>query len=62
MPWIMLDEPTIGQDRATRKVLAAIMSPLRHRLRRVMVTHDDDFAACFPHRRLRIEEWTIKTE
>ncbi len=63
MPWIMLDEPTIGQDRDTRTVLATIMSRLcAIGYGIVVVTHDDDFAASFPHRRLRIEDGTIKTE
>ena len=35
LPWIMLDEPTVGQDRATRAALADTIGRLaRARLRR----------------------------
>jgi energy-coupling factor transport system ATP-binding protein len=63
MPWIMLDEPTIGQDHATRAALAAIVARLcAIGYGVVVVTHDDDFAACFPHRQLGIEEGAIKLD
>jgi cobalt/nickel transport system ATP-binding protein len=63
MPWIMLDEPTIGQDRDTRTGLAMIMSRLcAIGYGVVVVTHDDDFAASFPHQRLRIDDRTIRAE
>ena len=46
MPWIMLDEPTVGQDRATRAALAGAigrLAALGHGV--VFITHDDEFAA-----------------
>jgi energy-coupling factor transporter ATP-binding protein EcfA2 len=55
MPWIMLDEPSVGQDRATRSALAAAISRLAalgHGV--VFVTHDDAFAAGIPHRRVQL--------
>jgi energy-coupling factor transporter ATP-binding protein EcfA2 len=61
MPWIMLDEPTIGQDRDTRIGLGAVVSRLcaiGHGV--ILVTHDDDFAASIPHQPLRIEGMTIR--
>src|SRR5262249_34101384 len=63
MPWLMLDEQTIGQDRDTRIGLGAIVSRLcaiGYGL--VVVTHDDDFAARFDHRVLQIEGMTIRPE
>jgi energy-coupling factor transport system ATP-binding protein len=63
MPWIMLDEPTIGQDRATRADLAAIVTRLAvlgHGV--LLVTHDDEFAAAIPHRVLRIENLAIRID
>jgi energy-coupling factor transporter ATP-binding protein EcfA2 len=61
MPWIMLDEPTIGQDRATQDGLSAVISHLcsiGHGV--IVVTHDDEFAARIPHQPLRIEDMTIR--
>jgi DNA repair exonuclease SbcCD ATPase subunit len=61
MPWIMLDEPTIGQDAATRRGLAAIIArlcALGHGV--IIVSHDDDFAAHIPHVPLRIEAMRIR--
>jgi ABC-type transporter Mla maintaining outer membrane lipid asymmetry ATPase subunit MlaF len=57
----MLDEPTIGQDRATRAGLAGLIArlcELGHGV--LMVTHDDDFAATLPHQVLQIEDQTIR--
>lgn len=63
MPWIMLDEPTIGQDRDTRSALAAAVMQLGALgYGAVFVTHDDDFAARVTHRVLRIGNGTIKEE
>jgi energy-coupling factor transport system ATP-binding protein len=60
MPWLMLDEPTLGQDRATRIALAAVIGRLCELGQGVMfVTHDDAFAACVPHQALRIEDMTL---
>jgi energy-coupling factor transporter ATP-binding protein EcfA2 len=61
LPWLMLDEPTIGQDRATRDALAAIL----HRLCAlgygvIVVTHDDDFADRAGLAALRIADLTIR--
>ena len=61
MPWIMLDEPTIGQDRATRQALSAVilhLSRIGHGI--IVVTHDDEFAGTIPHQPLRITDMTIR--
>jgi energy-coupling factor transporter ATP-binding protein EcfA2 len=59
-PWIMLDEPTIGQDGETCRALARTLERLCQAGYGVMfVTHDDDFAAAVPHRVLRIENKRI---
>src|SRR5262245_2791565 len=63
MPWLMLDEPTIGQDRDTRTGLAAIVRRLCELgYGVVVVTHDDDFASGIPHRSLRIADMSIRGE
>jgi energy-coupling factor transporter ATP-binding protein EcfA2 len=63
MPWLMLDEPTIGQDRATRGGLVAVISHLcTLGYGVIVVSHDDEFAASLPHRPLRIAERTIHPE
>jgi cobalt/nickel transport system ATP-binding protein len=62
MPWLMLDEPTIGQDRPTRIALAAVIARMRDLgYGVVLVTHDDDFAALVPHQPLRIEDLAIRS-
>ena len=56
----MLDEPTIGQDSATRAALAQTigrLATLGHGV--VFITHDDEFAARVTHRALRLENETI---
>ena len=59
-PWIMLDEPTIGQDDETCRALARTLERLCHAGYGVMfVTHDDAFAAAVPHRVLRVENKQI---
>ena len=61
MPWVMLDEPTIGQDEHTRAALAVVLSRLGglgHGI--ILVTHDDDFAGRIPHRLLHIEARTVQ--
>jgi energy-coupling factor transport system ATP-binding protein len=61
MPWLMLDEPTVGQDGDTQGKLAAALAQvcaLGYGV--VFVTHDDDFAALVPHRRLSVEDRTIR--
>jgi energy-coupling factor transporter ATP-binding protein EcfA2 len=59
-PWIMLDEPTIGQDLETRENLAhAIRELCAAGYGVIFVTHDDDFAGRVPHRLLRVENRTI---
>jgi energy-coupling factor transport system ATP-binding protein len=61
MPWVMLDEPTIGQDAATRHHLAAAASRMCALGYGVLfVTHDDDFAGRVAHRRLMIGGMTIR--
>lgn len=60
-PWILLDEPTIGQDGETRRELAAVIRricALGYGV--IFVTHDDDFAAQVPHRALAIEDMKIR--
>ena len=56
LPWIMLDEPTVGQDRATRDALAAAIGRLAALGYGVLfITHDDEFAAGIAHREVRLE-------
>jgi energy-coupling factor transporter ATP-binding protein EcfA2 len=60
LPWIMLDEPTVGQDRATRTALAAAigrLAALGHGV--VFITHDDELAGTIVHRALRLENETV---
>jgi cobalt/nickel transport system ATP-binding protein len=60
LPWIMLDEPTIGQDQATRAALAQTINRLAALGHGIMfITHDDDFARAITHRALRLENETI---
>jgi energy-coupling factor transporter ATP-binding protein EcfA2 len=54
-PWIMLDEPTIGQDNDTCRELARTLAALCGAgYGVVFVTHDDAFASAVPHRALRV--------
>jgi energy-coupling factor transporter ATP-binding protein EcfA2 len=60
LPWIMLDEPTVGQDAATRDALAAAVArlcALGHGV--VFITHDDNFAGLIDHHALRLAEGSI---
>jgi energy-coupling factor transporter ATP-binding protein EcfA2 len=60
MPWIMLDEPTVGQDRATRDALALTVGQLASKGYGVLfITHDDAFATAIPHRALRLASGTV---
>jgi energy-coupling factor transport system ATP-binding protein len=60
MPWAMLDEPTLGQDRATREALAdAIARLAAGGYGIVLITHDDEFAARIAHRPLKIADGLI---
>jgi energy-coupling factor transporter ATP-binding protein EcfA2 len=60
MPWLIFDEPTIGQDGETRAQLAAALTQLGGRGHGVVfVTHDDDFARRVPHRVLSIADQGI---
>ena len=60
MPWAMLDEPTLGQDRATREALADTITRLAASgYGIVFITHDDEFAARITHRPLRISDGAI---
>jgi energy-coupling factor transport system ATP-binding protein len=60
MPWIMLDEPTLGQDRATRDALADAIGRLTAQgYGALFVTHDDDFAARIGHKALRLANETV---
>lgn len=62
LPWVMLDEPSLGQDLNTRLRLAEALSGLVALGYGVLfVTHDDDFAARIPHRVLDLGEGQIKT-
>ena len=61
LPWVMLDEPSLGQDLSTRVRLAAAIGELTARGYGVLfVTHDDDFAARIPHRVLAIGNGQVK--
>jgi energy-coupling factor transporter ATP-binding protein EcfA2 len=61
-PWIVLDEPTVGQDAATRAHLAALLARMCEAgYGIVFVTHDDEFARLLPHRVLRVENGTISS-
>ncbi len=61
LPWVMLDEPSIGQDLATRTALAAAIGRLTALGYGVLfVTHDDDFAGRIPHHVLAIGEQQVK--
>jgi energy-coupling factor transporter ATP-binding protein EcfA2 len=60
LPWIMLDEPTIGQDAATRASLAEAIARLcacGHGV--VFITHDEEFAGLVAHRPLQLERGAI---
>jgi energy-coupling factor transporter ATP-binding protein EcfA2 len=59
-PWIMLDEPTIGQDDDTCRALARVLAQICHAgYGVIIVTHDDAFAAEVPHRLLRVDNKQI---
>jgi len=61
LPWVMLDEPSIGQDLATRTQLAAAIGRLTTLGYGVLfVTHDDDFASRIPHQVLAIGDAQVK--
>ncbi len=61
LPWALLDEPSLGQDLATRVQLAAAIGHLTGLGYGVLfVTHDDDFAARIPHRVLAIGQMQVK--
>jgi energy-coupling factor transport system ATP-binding protein len=63
LPWIMLDEPTIGQDRAMRAALGRTidrLAALGHGV--VFITHDDEFAAATAHRTVRLERGEIEVK
>jgi ABC-type lipoprotein export system ATPase subunit len=61
LPWVMLDEPSIGQDTKTRLWLAAAIARLTTLGYGVLfVSHDDDFAARIPHRVLAIGDMQIR--
>jgi energy-coupling factor transport system ATP-binding protein len=60
MPWVMFDEPTLGQDQETRGALAKAISQLTTAGYGVLfVTHDDDFAAMIAHRPLRLADGAV---
>lgn len=61
MPWMMFDEPTLGQDLATRTALAEVIGRLtRSGYGILFVTHDDEFAAMIAHRPVRLTEGTVR--
>jgi energy-coupling factor transporter ATP-binding protein EcfA2 len=63
LPWIMFDEPTIGQDRAMRAALAATINRLAALGHGVLfITHDDAFAGAISHRTLSIADGKIETQ
>ena len=63
LPWIMLDEPTIGQDRAMRAALSRTinrLAALGHGV--VFITHDDAFAGTVAHRMVRLADHAIAVD
>ena len=61
MPWTMFDEPTLGQDQATRAALAEVIGRLtRKGYGVVFVTHDDEFASLIAHRPIRLADATVR--
>ena len=61
LPWVMFDEPSIGQDIDTRAQLAAAIGRLTALGYGVLfVTHDDDFADRIPHHVLAIGDAQVK--
>ena len=61
MPWIMLDEPTLGQDQATQAALAEAVGRLAKLGYGVLfVTHDDEFAGMVGHRPLHLADQTVQ--
>ncbi|MEA2879603.1 MAG: energy-coupling factor transport system ATP-binding protein [Hyphomicrobiales bacterium] len=62
MPWIILDEPTLGQDRPTRVALADAIGRLTAQgYGALFVTHDDEFAARIGHKALRLANETVRS-
>lgn len=60
LPWIMLDEPTVGQDRETRVALAYAINRLAALGHGVLfITHDDEFAAAVTHQVVRLDNETV---
>lgn len=60
-PWIVLDEPTLGQDRDTRENFSRLLGKLCGAGYGILfVTHDDEFARMLPHRVLQIENAAIR--
>ena len=60
MPWAMFDEPTLGQDQATRAALAQTIGRLAKLGYGILfVTHDDEFAEMTAHRPLRLADGTV---
>ena len=60
LPWIMLDEPTVGQDEATRAALATAVARLCAHGHGVMfITHDEEFTRLIDHQSLRLEHGSI---
>lgn len=60
-PWVMFDEPTIGQDHATRAQLAQLLTALcAQGYGVIFVTHDDEFAGMLAHRRVHVEGGSIR--
>jgi len=60
LPWIALDEPTLGQDRNTVLSLAqALTQIIRRGLGLMFVTHNEEFASLIPHETLVFGDQTI---
>jgi energy-coupling factor transport system ATP-binding protein len=61
LPWVVFDEPSLGQDVATRMRLAEAIGDLTALGYGVLfVTHDDEFADRIPHRVLAIGKMQVK--
>lgn len=59
-PWIILDEPTLGQDHDTSKALIEIMLTLsRENIGVIVISHSQWLSESLPHRRLLIHDGVL---
>lgn len=63
LPWIALDEPTLGQDRDTTRGLARTLAHfVAQGIGLLFVTHDDEFAELLPHETLAFGNHMVTIE